>query len=121
MSKPQTSLKTIKELLQYSNKLRAENKALKVVEKKYKTLKAKNLLLFEKFSSLEEIRDELLSVLKVAAETEIAEKFDECRGCLARIAHKLNIELPNEAPEGITEWHEHLILELDKWKGENNA
>lgn len=43
-------------------------------------------------------------------------KFDNCRACLARLAEKLKIELPNEAPSGVTEWHEHLIYELDKWK-----
>jgi len=47
----------------------------------------------------------------------VVKKFDECRGCLARIAEKLNIELPNEAQlPGISEWHESLIFELDKWK-----
>ena len=43
-------------------------------------------------------------------------KFDNCRACLARIAEKLKIELPNEAPNNVSEWHEHLIYELDKWK-----
>ncbi len=44
------------------------------------------------------------------------EKFDACRGCLARLAEKLAIELPNEAPAGVSEWHEHLIHELDNWQ-----
>ena len=44
------------------------------------------------------------------------DKFDKCRGCLARIAEKIGIELSNKAPKGISEWHEHLIHELDKWK-----
>ena len=47
---------------------------------------------------------------------EIVTKFDNCRGCLARIAEKLGIELPNEAPPPISEWHDHLIYELDKWQ-----
>jgi len=44
-------------------KLQAENKALKEVEKKYKTLKAKNLLLFERYSTLGEIKDETSELL----------------------------------------------------------
>jgi len=47
---------------------------------------------------------------------EVVEKFDACRGCLARTAEKLGIELPNEAPTGVSDWHEHLIYELDKWQ-----
>ncbi len=56
--------------------------------------------------------------LAINAESEqLMEKFDDCRACLARLADKLKIELPNEAPdEGVSEWHDHLIYELDKWK-----
>jgi len=72
----------------------------------------------------EELRKVKKDYFKVVAENKalkedyqgIVKKFDECRGCLARIAEKLNIELPNEAQQpGISEWHESLIFELDKW------
>jgi len=67
--------------------------------------------------SVQEERDKLRAENKALLEDyqKAVGKFDNCRGCLARIAEKLNIELPNEAPKGVAEWHEHLIFELDKW------
>ena len=50
---------------------------------------------------IEKVRDDYAQLLT---------KFDECRGCLARISEKLG--LPAE-PEGDKDWHILLIEQLD--------